>query len=803
MIGTEKLEGTGALRESEARYRALALASADVLYRMSPDWSEMRRLDGRGFLSDTVEPSAAWLGRYIHPDDQQMVTAAIQDAVREKRMFALEHRVVRADGTLGWTSSRAVPLLDANGEIIEWVGAATDVTTRKESEDALRASAVRLEKELSCAELLQRLSLRLIPEEHPETLHEEILEAAMELMDSDVASLHVLEPNHQRLRLVATRNMHPESQAHWRYVGAGHASTCGQFFRTDGRVIVEDVEKDAAMAGSRDLEEYRRSNIRAVQTTPLVSRSGRRLGAMSTHWRQPRKLSEHDFRFFDILARQLADLMERSQTDAALRESETNYRTLFESIDEGFCVVEVIFDNDNRPINYRFLEVNPAFIQQTGLNNAIGRSMRELAPAHEDSWYEIYGRVALTGNAIRFEAPAEALGRWYDVYALRVGEPAAHRVAILFNDISARKRADAELQSTQKRLNEALATAHMSYWQRDPDTGHTITSPSMDDVFGLRPGERFRGDGQAFALVHREDRNQYQDLVERAGSREEGWHAEFRIVRPRDGEIAWLEEVATVARDPETGRRRVTGLVRDITDRKRSEAVAALERASRDRDAVRRQLLEAEEGERRRLARDLHDETGQHLTALGLGLQALSNIAPAGSEVDRRAADLRELANAMGQQLHAVAVRLRPKSLDDFGLEAALGGYAEEWFRKTGIPVDVHARADAERLPSVMESGLYRVVQEALTNVSRHSKATRVSVVVERRDGHVVAIVEDDGQGFDPDGHVGGFGLLGMRERVALLGGTVEIESAPGAGTTIFARIPVNAWSSGENGGER
>lgn len=232
------------------------------------------------------------------------------------------------------------------------------------------------------------------------------------------------------------------------------------------------------------------------------------------------------------------------------------------------------------------------------------------------------------------------------------------------------------------------------------------------------------------------------------------------------------------------------------------EAAVERVRALAERDAIRHQLLQAEEEERRRLSRELHDEAGQHLTALGLGLQALSDIAAAGSEVDRRAAQLRELASTLGRELHAIAVRLRPKALDDFGLEAALTAHAEEWSRQSGVRIDVHAPRERERLPDATESAIYRVVQEALTNIARHSGAGHASLVLERRDGQVIVVVEDDGTGFDPDietraADAPGLGLLGVRERVALLGGTVAIESAPGTGTSLYIRIPITTRSNG------
>lgn len=138
----------------------------------------------------------------------------------------------------------------------------------------------------------------------------------------------------------------------------------------------------------------------------------------------------------------IRDISQRKRAEKALRESEIRYRTLFDSIDEGFCIVEVIFDEDDKPIDYRFLEISPSFEKQTGLIGAQGKTMRELAPKHEEHWFEIYGRIALTGQSARFQNRAEQLGRWYDVYAFRLGEPEKRQVAILFNDITERKRTE-------------------------------------------------------------------------------------------------------------------------------------------------------------------------------------------------------------------------------------------------------------------------------------------------------------------------------------------------------------------------
>ena len=160
---------------------------------------------------------------------------------------------------------------------------------------------------------------------------------------------------------------------------------------------------------------------------------------------------------------------------------------------------------------------------------------------------------------------------------------------------------------------------------------------------------------------------------------------------------------------------------------------------------------------------------------------------------------LEKLAEGLMRDIHRLAWELRPSVLDDLGLERALQRLTEEWSQTTGVPVDFHTGGDLEtrRLPHELETTLYRIAQEALTNVARHAQAKRVSVLLERRPGYVSLIVEDDGRGFDAPGTpaapagAGRLGLLGMQERARLAGGTLTIESAPGAGATVFARLPL------------
>jgi len=151
------------------------------------------------------------------------------------------------------------------------------------------------------------------------------------------------------------------------------------------------------------------------------------------------------------------DITAKRQADLALRLSEERYRTLFDTLIEGFCTIEMIFDDAGTPVDYRFLEVNPAFERQTGLHGAQGKLMRDLAPNHERHWFETYGKIALTGESAHFENEAKALGRYYDVFAYRIGGPGSRKVAILFNDITERKRAEAEIRQLNTELEQRVA----------------------------------------------------------------------------------------------------------------------------------------------------------------------------------------------------------------------------------------------------------------------------------------------------------------------------------------------------------
>jgi signal transduction histidine kinase len=211
--------------------------------------------------------------------------------------------------------------------------------------------------------------------------------------------------------------------------------------------------------------------------------------------------------------------------------------------------------------------------------------------------------------------------------------------------------------------------------------------------------------------------------------------------------------------------------------------------------ALSRRLVEIQETERRYIARELHDEAGQALTSLMVGLRLLERQAHRREAVIAGVEELMQMVDGVIDNLHRLSMHLRPAALDHLGLVAALRQYAEAISGQHGLTLEFEAVGLAERLPPDMEASVHRIVQEALTNVVRHAQATRVDVLLERRGDKLVVLVEDNGVGFDPATvyESGRLGVFGMRERTEMLGGTLTVESSPGAGTTLLLEIPYDS----------
>ena len=395
-----------------------------------------------------------------------------------------------------------------------------------------------------------------------------------------------------------------------------------------------------------------------------------------------------------------------------------------------------------------------------------------------------FGR-RVAGDAGRLRSAVAAMRRHEAVPSVETSLPEMSEVSQTLSTASA------ELRASEERRRFAVEAAEVGTWSTDLETGERVWSDRTRDLVGLAAGVPVSRDA-LLDRVHPADRarvaQQMQSCIE-AGLR---FDIEYRVIDARDGAVRWVESKGQVERDTDGHAIRLHGIVQDVTARKGAEE---------ERDELRRRLLGANEAERLRLAQELHDETGQGLAAVMLDLKAIEPlVADHGRERLHR---LRGQLEGMGRALHRVAWELRPASIDDLGLTKTLAHYVADWAERTGIDADFHCRdPELDRVTEDVRTTLYRVLQEALTNVAKHAtSATGVSVVVDRAHGQLQMTIEDDGCGFDADelqmptrerpGR--GLGLAGMRERLSLVDGELEIESSAGVGTTVFARIRLNA----------
>jgi PAS domain S-box-containing protein len=406
------------------------------------------------------KPYANWIGRSAEQIIGKPIIEIIGSAAFEQLKPHFDHVLaanpVRYEKQVNfkglgqrWINAVYTPTYNSQGECDGWVAVVVDIDQHKRADQLISAD---LEAMTKLRELVTVCATA------GENFHECLLlmlDTAIALTGSDKGTLQLFDEHHSNLKLVAHRGFEEPFLRFFARVDGEDAAACGQAMRTSGRIIVEDVTQSKIFAGQASLKVPLDAGVRAVQSTPLISSAGTLIGMLSTHSSHPRCPDERELRLLDLLARQAADYLERVQIEGVLHESENKYRSLFESIDQGFCTAEVLFDEDTNPVDCRFLLVNPAFERQTGITQLIGRRMSEIAPKSQEYWLKVLRNVALTGEAIRFETLTAEWGRHFYVHAWRIGREEERKIAVLFNDITDRKRAEEILRDYAEHLKEA------------------------------------------------------------------------------------------------------------------------------------------------------------------------------------------------------------------------------------------------------------------------------------------------------------------------------------------------------------
>ena len=523
----------------------------------------------------------------------------------------------------------------------------------------------------------------------------------------------------------------------------------------------------------------------------------------------------------------LRDASERKRAERALRESEERHMLALAGAQEG------VWD----------WNLETGFVAYSARwKEMLGYSGDEIEP-HVRAWErllhpddlpranQVYETVARGGQSYEGEFRLRHQAGHY-VHVLSRGFPVRRepggpvvRIVGTHFDLTELRHAEAMLRESEERLTLAFAGAQEGVWDWNLETDAVVYSPRWAQMLGYEVDEIEPHVKSWERLLHPDDVGRAREVhesVTSGGART--YEGEFRLRHKEGHYVHVLSRGFPVRREPGGPIVRIVGTHFDLTERKRAEdalrrahdelevrvreRTAELARANeslraemderhrieRARSELLARLVFAQEDERRRIAREMHDQFGEQLTALGRGIERLEAVAGETPALIEPVRALAKIAQQIDRDVDHLIWELRPTALDDLGLRAALANYVQDWCKRVTVSAELHTSGLLDdRLASDVETTLYRIAQEALTNVAKHARAKHVEIILERRGDQVILIVEDDGIGFDqgaePDAPGHGFGLLGMQERAALVGASLQIESTPGKGTTVFVRM--------------
>ena len=550
-----------------------------------------------------------------------------------------------------------------------------------------------------------------------------------------------------------------------------------------GRTVLDLFSADSHDSLRTHLRDWRTGTFGASMDAQLIRADGRNVEVSISGAR----IGNQGSAAIQLILR---DITDQKQTERGLRESEERLSLALAGALEG------VWDWN--------LETN-AVVYSPRWTEMLGYAHDEIEP-HVSAWE----RLVHPDDRSRADRASESLARGeratyeaefrlrhkdgHYVHVLSRGFPvrrepggAVVRIVGIHLDLTERREAEAALRENEERLKLAFAGAQEGVWDWNLETGAVVYSSRWKEMLGYAEADIESHISAWERLLHPDDIDLAKRLHESITAGGETYEGEFRL-RHKDGHyVEVLSRGYPVRRTPGGPIVRIVGTHFDLTARKRAEA-------ERARTEFLGRLVFAQEDERRRIAREMHDQFGEQLTALARRIRMLKEAC---SDTDHRRAlveAIEDIAQRLDRDVDQLVWQLRPTALDDLGLRAAIENYVHDWSSRLGIPASLHTSGLLdERLPADTETALYRIAQEALTNVAKHAQAASVEIILERRGNNVLLVIEDDGCGFEaqPEGSDRSFGLVGMRERAALVGATLEIESSPGAGTTIFVRMTV------------
>jgi PAS domain S-box-containing protein len=646
-----------------------------------------------------------------------------------------------------------------------------DITERKATEAALGA-------ELDAMNRLHELGAYAANTPNLSALLDRILDAAIALQNADFGNIQLYDSEAETLRIRAHRGFARSFLDRFAVVSAGSGSTCGMALAARARVCVEDVEQDPRCAEM--LPAARESGFRALQSTPLISSTGEPLGMLSTHFRTVRHWSERELRHLDLVARQAASAIEHDRADEVLRESAARAWRALEIETVGI----LFHDADGR-----VRDANDAFLRMSGYTTQdlrAGRLHRSalIPPEWSPASRTVTDRLAAHGRAAPYEREyiRKDGSRWWGLVAPKLLDGGLTVEFVL--DVTARRRVQEALRLSEGRFRAVANLVPDLLWRSDASGLIDWFNQRWTDYTGL-PEESARGQDW-LDVIHPDDREDFRDRFRRALHSGGSLMQEHRI-RRWDGAYRWFLIRAEPVRDDYGRIADWFGSATDIHDERTAREVleASVKTATAELHTLSRRLLMVQEEERRHLARELHDEIGQALTGLGFQLGI-------GDRLDeQRLTEARQIVQDLTNHVRGLSMELRPAALDKYGLLPVLRWHIDRYKRQTGIEIELRTEGAARRFSAPVEIAAFRIAQEALTNVARHSGSASAIVQIYADAAMLTVSIRDEGHGFDTGPMRGSSGLSGMRERAELMGGSLTIDSSPGAGVTVTAELPI------------